>query len=367
MCSRRPLLIFTRCLAALALTFGASAQVPVEPLEGLDPVLLVEGKEVDGDPAVTFDRGGYRYSFASAETRDRFAADPERYEIAQQGFCARMGAPTVGNPQLFHVFQGKIFVFGSGECHRRFVAEPTKFLEPESGPPLAQTASPEALAAGRVLLEQVKQSLGGVALEGLTSLRLALVPAATSPAETPASTHILRFPDQFRYEDERSFGRAVQVVTPERVALGLAGRAPTEHSGERAVEVLRLYRRNLWNVLKAQGNASLVASRPVVAEGSPPKLEVEVDGEVFTLTVDPATFRVTSLSYRGRNPDGEVGELVETYSDYRTVAGVRMPFATTVTWNGVPQPGRSFVVQAVEVNPELGPDTFRWPAAAAAP
>lgn len=367
MSARRPLPIFLRCLAVLALTLGASAQAPVEPLEGLDPVLLVEGKEVDGDPAVTFDRDGYRYSFASTQTRDRFAAAPERYEIAQHGFCGRMGSPTVGNPQLFHVHQGKIYVFGSGECHRRFVANPAKYLEPELAPGLAKSAAPEALAAGRALLEQVKQTLGREALQALTSLRLSLVPAAASAAETPVSTHILRFPDEFRYDDERSFGRAVQVVTPERVALGLAGRAPVELDAEQGREVLRLYQRNLWSVLKAQGNAGLVAVRPPTPEGSPPRLALEVDGQAFTLSLDPATLRVTSLAYRGRNPDGELGELVETYSDYRAVAGLWLPFSIAVTWNGVPRPGRSFVVKAAEVNPELPADTFRWPVVATAP
>lgn len=367
MSTRRPLPIFLRYLAALALTLGAAAQAPVEPLEGLDPVLLVEGKEVDGDPAITFDRRGFRYSFASAETRDRFTAAPERYEIAQHGFCARMGAPTVGNPQLFHVHGGKIYLFGSGECHRRFVADPAKYLEPEPPATLTNSASPKALAAGRALLEQVKQSLGGTALDELASLRWTIAPSGEGSAARPESFHIIRFPDRFRYEDERSFGRAVQVVTAERVALGLAGRAPLELDAEQGREVLRIYQRNLWSVLKAQGNAGLVAARPPTPEGSPPKLEVEVDGQVFTLTVDGATLRVTSLSYRGRNPDGELGELFETFSDYRAVAGLWLPFATAATWNGVPQPGRSFVVKAAEVNPELPADTFRWPVAAAAP
>ena len=45
---------------------------PQDALDGLDPVLLVQGKEVAGKPDLTVVRGRFEYSFSSAETRAAF-------------------------------------------------------------------------------------------------------------------------------------------------------------------------------------------------------------------------------------------------------------------------------------------------------
>src|SRR5215212_11103837 len=78
-------------------TATASAQVSspdtVIVLEGLDPVMLSQGKEVQGDMKYKVTRGQFQYLFASAENKATFEKDPARYEIQLGGHCARMGAP----------------------------------------------------------------------------------------------------------------------------------------------------------------------------------------------------------------------------------------------------------------------------------
>jgi hypothetical protein len=44
-------------------------QQPVDALEGLDPVLLAQGKEAQGEMNMTVTRGQFRYMFANAATR----------------------------------------------------------------------------------------------------------------------------------------------------------------------------------------------------------------------------------------------------------------------------------------------------------
>src|SRR6185503_10493218 len=112
----------------------ASAQETVIPLEGLDPVMLVQGKEVQGDMKFKVTRGQFQYIFASAENKATFEKDPSRYEIQLKGHCARMGSPTGGNPDLYYVHNVRIYIFGSEECQTLFKAAPEKYLEVPATP-----------------------------------------------------------------------------------------------------------------------------------------------------------------------------------------------------------------------------------------
>jgi protein tyrosine phosphatase (PTP) superfamily phosphohydrolase (DUF442 family)/YHS domain-containing protein len=99
-------------------------------LGGLDPVLLVEGKEAKGEAKYSMARGAFEYRFFSEETRKRFAGTPERYTVQLEGACARMGAPVPGDPQLWLVHDGRIYIFGSEECRKEFRSNPAKYLKP---------------------------------------------------------------------------------------------------------------------------------------------------------------------------------------------------------------------------------------------
>jgi putative intracellular protease/amidase/YHS domain-containing protein len=108
----------------------ANGEAAAEPaLKGLDPVALAGGKEVPGDRAIALDRNGYRYLFATEENRKRFEGDPTRYEIQRDGHCGAM--PGVkGDPGLFAVVKGRVYLFASPGCRAAFTAEPEKFLKP---------------------------------------------------------------------------------------------------------------------------------------------------------------------------------------------------------------------------------------------
>ncbi len=152
--------------ALVAAQQDAAAEIP---LEGLDPVLLVEGKEVQGEDKFSLVRGRFRYFFASAETRARFEKEPGRYEIQLGGTCARMGPNTQGNPDLYTVHKGRIYLFGSPECQKLFKAAPEKYLESESAPAW-KTATAAASAKGRALIEKAVEAAGGASkIDGLKS------------------------------------------------------------------------------------------------------------------------------------------------------------------------------------------------------
>ena len=104
----------------------SSAKDLTPVLEGLDPVLLVQGKEVQGNLKITVTRGNFQYFFASEENRATFEKDAARYEIQLNGACARMGPPVTGDPDLYSIYKGRIYIFGSGECKTRFDATPVR-------------------------------------------------------------------------------------------------------------------------------------------------------------------------------------------------------------------------------------------------
>src|SRR5215470_15051361 len=125
--------MFTRLLIVILLMgcfiASVSAQETLIPLEGLDPVMLSQGKEVQGDLKLKVKRGRFEYVFANEENKAAFEKDPSKYEIQLDGHCARMGAPTTGDPDLYAVHNGRIYIFGSEECQTLFKAKAEKYLE----------------------------------------------------------------------------------------------------------------------------------------------------------------------------------------------------------------------------------------------
>ncbi len=125
-------------LATLVLLLSSGALAAQQPkddaLDGLDPVLLVGGKEVPGKSALSVTRGDFVYLFSTADTKAAFERDPARYEIQLGGLCAKMGKTAGGNPSDFIVHDGKIYIFGSDDCHKKFQAAPSKYLETPAAP-----------------------------------------------------------------------------------------------------------------------------------------------------------------------------------------------------------------------------------------
>ena len=60
---------------------------------GLDPVMLIEGREEMGKAEIVQDHNGWRYQFASEPNRVAFAADPERY-LSRSDVCGVTPQPT---------------------------------------------------------------------------------------------------------------------------------------------------------------------------------------------------------------------------------------------------------------------------------
>jgi YHS domain-containing protein len=109
------LLLFAMFVAAAA---GASdtLQYATEngAIDGYDPVSYFSaGKAERGSPDFTAEWNGATWRFTSAENREAFIEDPEKYAPQYGGFCAlgmAHGGNVPTNPEAWTIWQGKLYL-----------------------------------------------------------------------------------------------------------------------------------------------------------------------------------------------------------------------------------------------------------------
>ena len=348
--------MFKSFLLIIVLSLTATAQSSVSetliPLEGLDPVMLSQGKEVQGDLKYKVTRGRFEYLFASEDNKATFEKDPSKYEIQLDGHCARMGAPTTGNPDLYAVHKGRIYIFGSEECQTLFKTTPEKYLEVPAAP---KSPSPAMIKRGQELIAKAAEALGaGAKLDQLRSFQ------RTSLREDKVKNSlVLSFPDTVRQETVRPTFTLTSIITPSDAFIVVNNAArPMSEAGRMAI--FKELKHDLIVLLRARTQPDFKVSL-ATEEKSQAQVDVELGGFNTTLGIDPGTGRVLSQTYTGRGPGGVVGQIVINYSDYRTVEGLSLPFKTTATFDGQPFPALSATSEAVTVNAQIDPSTFKKP------
>jgi YHS domain-containing protein len=357
---------------------SAQGNLPLDALEGLDPVMLAQGKEAQGEMNITVTLGRFRYFFANAANKAAFEQDPERFEIQLNGSCARMGAPVRGIADLYAVHKGRIYIFGSANCKTLFVAAPEKFLESEDADSALAAATPEALKQGQALIDKAVAAMGGAAkIDGLASYR----ERSESPQtrghgaepiiEVKVNTDLLIvFPDRIRREqsmpdfhDRSVTMRQTLVMLPgEEFGLGPGGVFNVQKNF-RDSEEKRIRRQPLF-LLRArqqQGFKAVALGKGKFGEAEFERALVTWEGASYALGIDPATGRILSLSYKRRGQQGNFGEFVQTFSDFRDVDGLTLPFKVTATFDGHPWKDQSSTIETIVVNGAIDPALFEKP------
>jgi len=98
-------------------------------LKGFDPVMLAQGKETIGAEKLSINHKGFKYLFANAENKARFEKESKRFEIQLDGECP-MAPGTEGNPDIFTVYNERIYIFASEQCLESFKVDPKKYVNP---------------------------------------------------------------------------------------------------------------------------------------------------------------------------------------------------------------------------------------------
>lgn len=124
---------------ALVATLGLAAQQPARYLDrggvalgGYDAVAyFTESRAVKGDPRFEFSWDGATWRFVSAEHRDRFAREPQRYAPQFGGYCAyavSRGYTASADPEAWSVVNGKLYVNYSMRVKKTWEKDPAGYI-----------------------------------------------------------------------------------------------------------------------------------------------------------------------------------------------------------------------------------------------
>jgi YHS domain-containing protein len=350
--------------SAALMVGAAQTKEPMEALDGLDPVLLVQGKEVQGKTAFSVEHGRFTYLFAGADTKAAFERQPSKYEIQLDGLCARMGKTAGGNPADYMVYDGKIYIFGSDECHKRFQQSPQKYLAPAPAP-FPQSAS--AAARGRELLERAAATIGRAStFDSITNYSESFDQVQKRPqGDVPVSiTTTWVFPDRIRQERTMSMqGKAMTsatVMSPDGLWF-VAGSGQVFPSPAAARSSAQAdYGRHPVSLLRARRTAEFKASAigTATVDGDSVQQVRVIRGPIDAIVGVDRRGRIRSISYQDRNPDGEYGAFMLVYSDFRNVSGFELPYAVRGTFNGQPESSQTWTVTSIAVNQQIDPSLF---------
>lgn len=351
---------------ALVLLAGAAhaQQGPqIDVADGADPVLLMQGKDVLGKPELKVERNGFTYLFSTPETKAIFEREPQKYEVQLGGLCARMGGTTTGDPANFAVHDGRLYLFGSDECRKAFLASPSRYLPP-AAKPLAPT--PNVTARGRALVDKAVAALGGDALRALTSFvqKISLVDKRPQGDVPVTLTMMWRFPHDVRVERTATMMDRVMssanIVTSDRAWFEARDRSyPTAPAGRPSLE--RAFGRQLVPLLHAHRLSAFtaVAEEPETIDGKPAdRVRIQYGATDVTLGIDQESGRVLTSTYVDRNQEGIWGTFTLRFSDFRNVDGLTIPFTQTASFEGKPYAPMTWTLTAVQVNPSLDPSLF---------
>lgn len=133
--TRRRMLQAGLC-AAMAAPFLAWPAHAAEPavyvasgyaIGGTDPVAYHrQGAAIAGESRIAHDWQGATWLFATAQSRDLFAADPERYAPAFGGYCAwavSRGYLASTVPEAWTLFENRLFLNFSLRVQRRWAQD----------------------------------------------------------------------------------------------------------------------------------------------------------------------------------------------------------------------------------------------------
>jgi hypothetical protein len=182
---------------------------------------------------------------------------------------------------------------------------------------------------------------GAAALDRIRSLRVESIGRYRMPAgemiEVPTTSSLL-FPDRYLHEVSLSVGKMTTLISGKNAYLIIARRStPLPESEKFNVEdrilrnpVVLLRKRHDPFFEAVPGNSGDVNGRRV------DWVRMQLGQQKVTwAALDAETGLICRIRYRERAPEGETGAEIEaTYSDYRTVKGLRYPFAVEVTVSG---------------------------------
>jgi len=208
--------------------------------------------------------------------------------------------------------------------------------------------------AAKALLNKAIAAKGGLAkLQGIRTVRAEGTMVALSGAPFPVVTSI-EYPDRFRIDADMPGGTVVQVFADGRFWIQDASGVRDAPAAARGATEAPIQRDIVRVLLKAASGALVVRE---VDSDDPLLGAIEVGGDgmpPLTLFIN----RDNGLIEKARYMEAQ-GRSEESYSDYRNVNGIQVPFHTVVRRAGAPAIERD--VKTIHYNVPLPPGLFVRP------
>lgn len=223
-------------------------------------------------------------------------------------------------------------------------------------------ATPESLQKGRELLGQAVEAAGGLAaFKAIKNVVVKTDNTITTPqGEMPfSSTVTFVLPDRFCQVLSLPFGEVVQVMVGDLAwVAGPQGTQDLPESQKKEMkaglfrDIISLFRNSDSDALQVQylGEEKVEGTKANVV------LLSDVEGNTTKMFLDAKTYLPIKQAYRGTTMTGPA-ELEELFSDYREVAGIKIPFRTLINANG--QKYVESTVTEFKINTEVDPKLFQ--------
>jgi zinc protease len=248
-------------------------------------------------------------------------------------------------------FGEPLSALGWGEPMKIDIAIPT----PAEAVPEADA---ESLRRGQEIWTEVRQAYGGTALGKVVSLRLTGSMSVQTPAGQMDAKCVqeVQLPDKLRLEMQLPMGTMEQGFDGKaawiRGPMGTQELPPSD-----AQEVLQDLFLEPLNLLR---EAELTVQFLGEEAGAAPGWLIRVQDpdqplQAATVKVAKDGARILEMRYRSSGPQGP-SEVVDSFSDWKTVGGVLFAFREETTRGG--KPFSSVRYESIEVNPELNADAF---------
>jgi hypothetical protein len=240
---------------------------------------------------------------------------------------------------------------------------------PAGQAPAAPSGDPPPAADAervRALVDRAIGAMGGLdALRAIKTMRAtatATLSTPQGPVEVETITY-LQYPDRVRVEAEVPAGTVVQIYADGQACLkdpNGVREAPAAMRDDFHAGVAHNLVGALLAVHDGRAQARVVPDPAAEGDDAPDAVEVTAPGvEPFTLHFDGDSGRVVAERYTMTGPGGSRAVVEESFSGYRAVDGVELPFSAVVTRQGATVMQRA--IRTVELNVSLDAALFRKP------
>lgn len=228
--------------------------------------------------------------------------------------------------------------------------------------PVAGAVSQSRGDDAKALLDKAIAAKGGLAkLQAIKTVKVegTLTYASAGKPIAFGFANYIEYPGRFRVDAETPAGRVTQVFTDGKYWIAQGDRGAEELDAEQSAPIRAAVDRDIVRLLvRAAAGRLVVRTIDTDADADPlvGALEISGDGMVpVTLVIN----RGNGLIEQARYVAGPEGRSAETYSDYRNVGGIQVPFHTVVRRGGLTPIERD--VKTIRFNQPLPPALFVKP------